>query len=195
MIVLLRFSSNMQKSVQLQMAEWRLALFSARILRWSVERKMQPPNIIHDWSSWWIGLAPITMVASCLMSVTKQSIWSRRAVQSQQRLECVCLTFKSNCQKHAWFMHPQQVNLFMIIDHLYKFVLLLNGNSILNGKSFIYPSKMVPFFKKNLWINATLITIGASEPRNMAYMVRLGLWGEGTPFRTFPEFLTTLEKR
>ena len=24
---------------------------------------------------------------------------------------------------------------------------------------------------------------GASEPRNMAYMVRLGLWGEGTPFR------------
>ena len=24
---------------------------------------------------------------------------------------------------------------------------------------------------------------GASEPRNMAYMVRLGLWGPGTPFR------------
>ena len=24
---------------------------------------------------------------------------------------------------------------------------------------------------------------GASEPRNMAYMVRLGLWGQGTPFR------------
>ena len=24
---------------------------------------------------------------------------------------------------------------------------------------------------------------GASEPRNMAYMVRLGLWGQGTPFK------------
>ena len=23
---------------------------------------------------------------------------------------------------------------------------------------------------------------GASEPKNMAYMVRLGLWGTGTPF-------------
>ena len=24
---------------------------------------------------------------------------------------------------------------------------------------------------------------GASEPRNMAYMTRLGLWGPGTPFK------------
>ena len=24
---------------------------------------------------------------------------------------------------------------------------------------------------------------GASEPRNMAYVVRLGLWGQGTPFK------------
>lgn len=39
------------------------------------------------------------------------------------------------------------------------------------------------------------IAKGASEPRNMAYMVRLGLWGEGTPFNTFAQFLQTLEKR
>ncbi|XP_058722835.1 protein FORGETTER 1-like [Vicia villosa] len=35
---------------------------------------------------------------------------------------------------------------------------------------------------------------GASEPRNMAYMVRLGLWGTGTYFSDFAEFLGALEK-
>lgn len=30
---------------------------------------------------------------------------------------------------------------------------------------------------------------GASEPRNMGYMVRLGLWGDGTSFIDFREFL------
>lgn len=30
---------------------------------------------------------------------------------------------------------------------------------------------------------------GASEPRNMAYMSRLGLWGEGTPFTEFGDFI------
>ncbi|XP_070492560.1 protein strawberry notch isoform X1 [Chironomus tepperi] len=36
---------------------------------------------------------------------------------------------------------------------------------------------------------------GASEPRNMAYMVRLGIWGVGTPFPTFNDFITAVEKR
>ncbi|KAF2362510.1 Strawberry notch helicase C domain [Trinorchestia longiramus] len=36
---------------------------------------------------------------------------------------------------------------------------------------------------------------GASEPKNMAYMVRLGLWGVGTPFKSFPDFISTIEKR
>nr|CAH7748970.1 unnamed protein product [Callosobruchus chinensis] len=36
---------------------------------------------------------------------------------------------------------------------------------------------------------------GASEPRNMAYMVRLGLWGEGTPFKEFADFISAVEKR
>ncbi|KAF8036651.1 hypothetical protein BT93_C2393 [Corymbia citriodora subsp. variegata] len=35
---------------------------------------------------------------------------------------------------------------------------------------------------------------GASEPRNMGYMVRLGLWGTGTCFKEFREFLVALEK-
>lgn len=36
---------------------------------------------------------------------------------------------------------------------------------------------------------------GASEPRNMAYMVRLGLWGPGTQFKNFAQFLNTVSKR
>ncbi|XP_043807578.1 protein FORGETTER 1 isoform X2 [Manihot esculenta] len=35
---------------------------------------------------------------------------------------------------------------------------------------------------------------GASEPRNMGYMVRLGLWGAGTCFDDFQKFLGALEK-
>ncbi|XP_074642051.1 protein strawberry notch homolog 1-like [Tubulanus polymorphus] len=36
---------------------------------------------------------------------------------------------------------------------------------------------------------------GASEPRNMAYMTRLGLWGKGTPFIEFNEFIQAVERR
>jgi hypothetical protein len=36
---------------------------------------------------------------------------------------------------------------------------------------------------------------GASEPKNMAYMVRLGLWGHGTSFKEFSDFVSTVEKR
>ncbi|XP_076928744.1 protein FORGETTER 1-like [Bidens hawaiensis] len=35
---------------------------------------------------------------------------------------------------------------------------------------------------------------GASEPRNLGYMVRLGLWGVGTSFENFRDFLVALEK-
>ncbi|XP_067635991.1 protein strawberry notch [Eurosta solidaginis] len=36
---------------------------------------------------------------------------------------------------------------------------------------------------------------GASEPKNMAYMVRLGLWGQGTAFPSFNDFIIAVEKR
>merc|ERR1719193_187260 len=36
---------------------------------------------------------------------------------------------------------------------------------------------------------------GASEPKHMAYMVRLGIWGPGSPFRDFNDFLGAVEKR
>ncbi|XP_073258615.1 protein strawberry notch homolog 1-like isoform X3 [Porites lutea] len=36
---------------------------------------------------------------------------------------------------------------------------------------------------------------GASEPKNMAYMSRLGIWGLGTPFREFSDFIQAVERR
>jgi len=36
---------------------------------------------------------------------------------------------------------------------------------------------------------------GASEPKNMGYMTRLGVWGKGTPFEDFGQFVSTVEKR
>ena len=36
---------------------------------------------------------------------------------------------------------------------------------------------------------------GASEPKHMAYMVRLGIWGRGSPFNDFSDFLSAIEKR
>ncbi|XP_018080638.1 protein strawberry notch homolog 2 isoform X2 [Xenopus laevis] len=36
---------------------------------------------------------------------------------------------------------------------------------------------------------------GASEPKNMIYMSRLGIWGEGTSFSIFDDFLHAIEKR
>ena len=30
---------------------------------------------------------------------------------------------------------------------------------------------------------------GATEPKNMAYMTRLGLWGKGTTFNDFNDFI------
>ena len=36
---------------------------------------------------------------------------------------------------------------------------------------------------------------GASEPKHMAYMVRLQIWGKGSPFNDFSDFLSAIEKR
>lgn len=36
---------------------------------------------------------------------------------------------------------------------------------------------------------------GASEPKNMAYMSRLGIWGKGTQFNTFQDFIKAVERR
>ena len=46
-----------------------------------------------------------------------------------------------------------------------------------------------------VFFNNLFFFIGASEPKHMAYMVRLGIWGPGSPFRDFNDFLGAVEKR
>uniref|UniRef100_A0A8D2E244 Protein strawberry notch homolog 2 n=1 Tax=Sciurus vulgaris TaxID=55149 RepID=A0A8D2E244_SCIVU len=65
-----------------------------------------------------------------------------------------------------------------------------NASSTKMGKAVLDLQSKLPLARV-VYASAT----GASEPRNMIYMSRLGIWGEGTPFRTFEEFLHAIEKR
>ncbi|XP_073910610.1 protein strawberry notch homolog 2 isoform X3 [Castor canadensis] len=65
-----------------------------------------------------------------------------------------------------------------------------NASSTKMGKAVLDLQNKLPLARV-VYASAT----GASEPRNMIYMSRLGIWGEGTPFRTFEEFLHAVEKR
>uniref|UniRef100_A0A0D9X5G9 PHD-type domain-containing protein n=1 Tax=Leersia perrieri TaxID=77586 RepID=A0A0D9X5G9_9ORYZ len=57
------------------------------------------------------------------------------------------------------------------------------------GKAVLEIQEMLPEARV-VYCSAT----GASEPRNLGYMVRLGLWGGGTSFQNFQKFLGALEK-
>lgn len=65
-----------------------------------------------------------------------------------------------------------------------------NASSTKMGKAVLDLQNKLPLARV-VYASAT----GASEPRNMIYMSRLGIWGEGTPFRTFEDFLHAIEKR
>ncbi|XP_023500085.1 protein strawberry notch homolog 2 isoform X1 [Equus caballus] len=65
-----------------------------------------------------------------------------------------------------------------------------NASSTKMGKAVLDLQNKLPLARV-VYASAT----GASEPKNMIYMSRLGIWGEGTPFRTFDEFLHAIEKR
>uniref|UniRef100_A0A8I3NLM2 Strawberry notch homolog 2 n=1 Tax=Canis lupus familiaris TaxID=9615 RepID=A0A8I3NLM2_CANLF len=65
-----------------------------------------------------------------------------------------------------------------------------NASSTKMGKAVLDLQNKLPLARV-VYASAT----GASEPRNMIYMSRLGIWGDGTPFRTFEEFLHAIEKR
>lgn len=52
------------------------------------------------------------------------------------------------------------------------------------------------YFKENFNHAFLIFSVpGASEPRNMAYMNRLGIWGPKTPFREFGNFIQAVERR
>ncbi|XP_028569146.2 protein strawberry notch homolog 2 isoform X1 [Podarcis muralis] len=65
-----------------------------------------------------------------------------------------------------------------------------NASSTKMGKAVLDLQNKLPLARV-VYASAT----GASEPKNMIYMSRLGIWGEGTPFRSFDDFLSAIEKR
>uniref|UniRef100_A0A2K6F1U2 Protein strawberry notch homolog 2 n=1 Tax=Propithecus coquereli TaxID=379532 RepID=A0A2K6F1U2_PROCO len=75
----------------------------------------------------------------------------------------------------------------IIFDECHK---AKNASSTKMGKAVLDLQNKLPLARV-VYASAT----GASEPRNMIYMSRLGIWGEGTPFRTFEDFLHAIEKR
>uniref|UniRef100_A0A672T2Q0 Protein strawberry notch homolog 2 n=1 Tax=Sinocyclocheilus grahami TaxID=75366 RepID=A0A672T2Q0_SINGR len=75
----------------------------------------------------------------------------------------------------------------IIFDECHK---AKNATSTKMGKAVLDLQNKLPSARV-VYASAT----GASEPKNMIYMSRLGIWGEGTPFRTFEDFLHTIEKR
>ncbi|XP_070601133.1 protein strawberry notch homolog 2 isoform X1 [Erythrolamprus reginae] len=65
-----------------------------------------------------------------------------------------------------------------------------NASSTKMGKAVLDLQKNLPQARV-VYASAT----GASEPKNMIYMSRLGIWGDGTPFPSFDDFLHAIEKR
>ncbi|XP_069072442.1 protein strawberry notch homolog 2 isoform X2 [Pleurodeles waltl] len=81
----------------------------------------------------------------------------------------------------------ENFNGVIVFDECHK---AKNASSTKMGKAVLDLQNKLPLARV-VYASAT----GASEPKNMIYMSRLGIWGEGTPFRTFDEFLHAIEKR
>ncbi|XP_048859482.1 protein strawberry notch homolog 2-like isoform X1 [Brienomyrus brachyistius] len=75
----------------------------------------------------------------------------------------------------------------IIFDECHK---AKNATSTKMGKAVLDLQNKLPLARV-VYASAT----GASEPKNMIYMSRLGIWGEGTPFKMFDDFLHAIEKR
>ena len=89
-----------------------------------------------------------------------------------------------------------QDNNFNLISLTLLIASLLDNEWILLGEVMCQPVPEVKGLIKVLcfWIYLFMHS-GASEPKNMAYMSRLGIWGPGTPFREFNDFIQAVERR
>ena len=84
----------------------------------------------------------------------------------------------------------------IVFDECHRAKNLWTGSSSGQGKATKTGTTVMELQKKLpkariIYASAT----GASEPRHMAYMTRLGIWGPGSPFKDFGEFLQAVEKR
>ncbi|CAA3028935.1 strawberry notch isoform X1 [Olea europaea subsp. europaea] len=98
---------------------------------------------------------------------------------------------RSRLQQLVQWCGPQYDGL-IIFDECHKAKNLVpeaGGQSTRTGEAVLEIQARLPEARV-IYCSAT----GASEPRNMGYMVRLGLWGVGTSFINFREFLGAMEK-
>ncbi|PSS06282.1 Protein strawberry notch like [Actinidia chinensis var. chinensis] len=98
---------------------------------------------------------------------------------------------RSRLQQIVQWCGPEYDGL-LIFDECHKAKNLVpeaGGQSTRTGEAVLEIQARLPEARV-IYCSAT----GASEPRNMGYMVRLGLWGAGTCFSNFHEFLGALEK-
>merc|ERR1712223_698847 len=84
----------------------------------------------------------------------------------------------------------------IVFDECHRAKNLWTGSSSSGGK----PTKTGSTVKElqDKLPNARIVyasATGATEPKHMGYMVRLGIWGKGSPFKDFGEFLAAVEKR
>lgn len=81
----------------------------------------------------------------------------------------------------------------IVFDECHK----ANAMSLTNTNKFIGLCTMVLQLQEQLPLARVVYAsaTGAAEPRNMVYMPRLGLWGEGAAWSQFQEFVNAMEKR
>ncbi|EDV95999.1 GH16004 [Drosophila grimshawi] len=90
-----------------------------------------------------------------------------------------------------WFSKDYDGVIVLDECHKAKNLSLMNaGKSTKTGTTVLELQQLLPMARV-VYASAT----GASEPKNMAYMVRLGLWGPGTSYSEFFKFVNTVEKR
>ncbi|ALC44054.1 sno [Drosophila busckii] len=100
--------------------------------------------------------------------------------------------YNTRLRQLTQWMGPEFDGLIVLDEcHKAKNLSLMNaGKSTKTGTTVLELQQLLPMARV-VYASAT----GASEPRNMAYMVRLGLWGPGTSYSEFFKFVNTVEKR
>tara|TARA_B110001452_G_scaffold234407_1_gene212684 strand:- start:93 stop:374 length:282 start_codon:yes stop_codon:yes gene_type:complete len=63
-------------------------------------------------------------------------------------------------------------------------------NLLLTRARLFPPARTSVWMRRVMYVSAT----AASEVKDLAYMVRLGMWGRGTPFKDFGAFEGEIEK-
>lgn len=117
-----------------------------------------------------------------MTSVTKPKMYVQLDHRNLQKLVLLYWNCRTNSLRLALCMQVLQVSRIACIYLVERFG-SVNSSGV--GK----PVQMLYI------LTIYFFSLGASEPRNMAYMNRLGIWGLKTPFREFNNFIQAVERR